>query len=188
MESEIFACLMVKKYGECVAVCESTANLWLKTYQAFEKYNIHVKLANPLKTKAIAEARIKTDKLDVPSHLLIYLIRFVAECYITPREKVKSECICDRIAGYDASTGYPIVDLTEDEEAYLCSESVSEIQSRETAESTPEGNDMLLHDIDFLVRIRRLKMGEIAWYDLSLMHDMSLHNIVRSVNLKETMN
>ena len=55
-EAEIFACSMVKKYGNCVAVCESTANLWLKTYQAFEKYNIGVKLANPLKTKAIAEA------------------------------------------------------------------------------------------------------------------------------------
>ena len=62
-EAEIFACSMVKKYGKCVAVCESTANLWLKTYQAFEKYNICVKLANPLKTKAIAEAKIKTDTL-----------------------------------------------------------------------------------------------------------------------------
>ena len=85
-EAEIFACLMVKKYGQCVAVCESTANLWLKTYQAFEKYNIDVKLANPLKTKAIAEARIKTDKLDAKT--LAYLLRsdLVAECYIAPRE------------------------------------------------------------------------------------------------------
>jgi transposase len=58
-EAEIFAYSIVKKYGECVAVCESTANLWLKTYQAFEKYNIGVKLANPLKTKPIAEAKNK---------------------------------------------------------------------------------------------------------------------------------
>ena len=50
-EAEIFAYSMVKKYGRCVAVCEATANLWLKTYQAFEKYNIGVKLANPLKTR-----------------------------------------------------------------------------------------------------------------------------------------
>jgi transposase len=50
-EAEIFAYSMVKKYGRCVAVCEATANLWLKTYQAFEKYNIGVKIANPLKTK-----------------------------------------------------------------------------------------------------------------------------------------
>ena len=72
-EAEIFACSMVKKYGKCVAVCESTANLWLKTYQAFEKYNIAVKLANPLKTKAIAEAKIKTDTLDARTlaHLVV---------------------------------------------------------------------------------------------------------------------
>jgi transposase len=72
-EAKIFAYSMVKKYGECVAVCESTANLWLKAYQAFEKYNIGVKLANPLKTKAIAEAKIKTDTLDARTlaHLLI---------------------------------------------------------------------------------------------------------------------
>ena len=36
-EVEIFACPMVKKYGECVAVCDSNANLWLMTYQAFGK-------------------------------------------------------------------------------------------------------------------------------------------------------
>jgi transposase len=64
---------MVKKYGKCIAVCESTSNLWLKTYQSFEKYSIVVKLANPLKTKAIAEAKIKTDTLDARTlaHLLI---------------------------------------------------------------------------------------------------------------------
>ncbi|MFZ0511723.1 MAG: transposase [Candidatus Nitrosopolaris sp.] len=83
-EAEIFACSMVKKYGECMAVCESTANLWLKTYHAFEKYSIGVKLANPLKTKAIAEAKIKTDTLD--ARTLAHLLRsdLVAECYISP--------------------------------------------------------------------------------------------------------
>ncbi|MFZ0510598.1 MAG: transposase, partial [Candidatus Nitrosopolaris sp.] len=58
---------------KCVAVCESTSNLWLKTYQAFEKYSIGVKLANPLKTKAIAEAKIKTDTLD--ARTLAHLLR-----------------------------------------------------------------------------------------------------------------
>ena len=61
-EAEIFYS-MVKKYGRCLAVCEATANLWLKTYQAFEKYNIGVTRANPLKTNGIAEAKIKTDLL-----------------------------------------------------------------------------------------------------------------------------
>jgi transposase len=72
-EAEIFAYSMKKKYGKYIAVCESTSNVRLKTYQAFEKYSIGVKLANPLKTKAIAEAKIKTDTHDARTlaHLLI---------------------------------------------------------------------------------------------------------------------
>lgn len=85
-QAEIFTSSIMRKHGNCIAVCESTGNLWLKTYQAFEKYNIDVKLANPLKTKAIAEARIKTDKLD--ARTLAHLLRsdLVAECYIADKE------------------------------------------------------------------------------------------------------
>ena len=77
---------MVKEYGRCVAVCEATANLWLKTYQVFEKYNIGVKLANPLKTRAIAEAKIKTDTVD--ARTLAHLLRsdLVAECHSPRRD------------------------------------------------------------------------------------------------------
>jgi transposase len=85
-EVGIFAYSMVKKYGKCIAVCESTANLWLKTYQAFEKYNTAVKPANPLTTKAIAEARIKTDKLD--ARTLAHLLRsnLLDKCYIANKK------------------------------------------------------------------------------------------------------
>jgi hypothetical protein len=40
-------------------------------YEALEHYRIDISLANPLKTRAIAEARIKYDKLDasILSHL-----------------------------------------------------------------------------------------------------------------------
>lgn len=86
-QAESFASSIKRKHGtESTAVCESTGNLWLKTYQAFEKHDIDVKLANPLKTKAIAEAGIKTDKLD--ARTLAHLLRsdLVAECYIADRE------------------------------------------------------------------------------------------------------
>ena len=56
---------MVKKYKKCQAVCESTGNMWIKTFESFEKQGIPIILANPLKTRAIAEASIKTDKVDV---------------------------------------------------------------------------------------------------------------------------
>jgi transposase len=49
--------------GECTAVVESTGNLWLKTYEVLEDNEIMVKLANPLKTRAIAETKIKTDDI-----------------------------------------------------------------------------------------------------------------------------
>ena len=91
-EAERFASDLYKIYDnrKCHAVCVSTANMWLKTYEAFEKNGIDVKLANPLKTKAIAEARIKTDKLD--ARTLVHLLRsdLIAESYIAP-DKVRED-------------------------------------------------------------------------------------------------
>ena len=57
----------------CIAVVESTANMWIKTYKALEQSGIQSKLANPFKTRVIAEARIKTDKLE--ARILCHLLR-----------------------------------------------------------------------------------------------------------------
>ena len=75
----------LSEHGECTAVLESTGNLWLKTYEVLEGNGIPVKLANPLKTRAIAEARIKTDKIS--AKILAHLLRadLIPECYIPPR-------------------------------------------------------------------------------------------------------
>jgi hypothetical protein len=56
----------------------------MKTYEAFESNGVEVKLANPVKT--IAEARVKTDKLD--SRILAHLLRadLIAECYMPSRD------------------------------------------------------------------------------------------------------
>lgn len=61
---------------------ESTGNLWMNTYEALEQNGIDIALANPLKTRAIAEARIKSDKID--STILADLARadLVARCYV----------------------------------------------------------------------------------------------------------
>ena len=59
-----FAKKAVAKYGKCQAVCESTTNLWLKTFEAFGDSSISIILANPMKTRAIAEASINADKAD----------------------------------------------------------------------------------------------------------------------------
>jgi transposase len=74
----------LSEYGECTAVVESTGNLWLKTYEVLEDNGVTVKLANPLKTRAIAEA--KTGKIS--ARILAHLLRadLIPECYIPPRE------------------------------------------------------------------------------------------------------
>ena len=41
---------------------ESPGNYWVRLYGAPEECGIRVVLTNPLKTKAIAKVRIKTDK------------------------------------------------------------------------------------------------------------------------------
>ncbi len=43
---------------------ESTGNQWVNLYEAMEGNGISVVLANPLKMKAIASAKIKSDKVD----------------------------------------------------------------------------------------------------------------------------
>ena len=72
-------------YGECCAVVESTGNLWLKTFEFLEGHGVRVKLANPMKTRAIAEARIKTDRLS--AGILAHLLRadLIPESYVPPR-------------------------------------------------------------------------------------------------------
>jgi transposase len=44
-------------------VMESTGNLWLNIYDALDHRNIRVVLANPLKTKAIASAKVNYSPL-----------------------------------------------------------------------------------------------------------------------------
>ena len=67
-------------------VMESTGSVWSTLYNHLDERRIPVKLANPLKTRAIASARIKTDKVD--ARILAHLLRsdLVAECYVPPRE------------------------------------------------------------------------------------------------------
>jgi len=65
---------------------ESTGSVWSTLYNNLDERRIPVVLANPLKTRAIASARIKTDKVD--ARILAHLLRgdLVAECYVPPRE------------------------------------------------------------------------------------------------------
>jgi len=68
------------------AVVEPSANYWIKIYDRLEDEGVEVKLTNPSRTKAIAEAKIKMDKLD--ARTLAYLLKgdLVAESYVPTRK------------------------------------------------------------------------------------------------------
>jgi len=68
--------------GDVQAVCESTGNYWIKLHDMLEDYGINTILAHPAKTKIIAHAKLKDDKVD--SEALADLLRadLVAESYV----------------------------------------------------------------------------------------------------------
>jgi len=74
--------------GESV-VMESTGNLWVNLYEAVEGRGVKVVLANPLKIRTIASAKIRNDKVD--ARVLAFLLRggLVAECYVPPKQGVE---------------------------------------------------------------------------------------------------
>jgi transposase len=67
-------------------VMESTGSVWTNLYNHLDSKHIPVVLANPLKTKAIAWARIKSDEID--ARILAHLLRsdLIAESYVPSKE------------------------------------------------------------------------------------------------------
>lgn len=70
---------------ETKIVIESTS-IWEYIYDMLEEMKYKVKLANPTKTRAIAEARIKTDSIDADTLCDLLRANLIAECYIPPKE------------------------------------------------------------------------------------------------------
>jgi len=61
---------------------ESTGNLWIVMYEKLQEQGLSLSLANPLKTKAIAEAKIKHDKLDAAVLADLARVDLIAKCYV----------------------------------------------------------------------------------------------------------
>ena len=73
-------------YTTTQAVLESTGNMWMRIHDTLEENGIDTTLANPYKTKIIAEAKIKSDKLD--ARILSDLLRtdLIYESYVPKQE------------------------------------------------------------------------------------------------------
>ena len=71
--------------GRIRAVCESTANYWIRLHDTLEHNGIDTLLAHPAKTKVIAHAKLKDDKLD--SAMLADLLRsgMIYESFVPDR-------------------------------------------------------------------------------------------------------
>jgi len=70
---------------ETKIVIESTS-VWEYIYDILEEMKYEVKLANPVRTRAIAEARIKTDTIDANTLCDLLRANLIAECYIPTKE------------------------------------------------------------------------------------------------------
>ncbi|MBI2508098.1 IS110 family transposase [Candidatus Woesearchaeota archaeon] len=73
------------KPEETKIVIESTG-VWEYIYEILEAKKYEVKLANPSRTRAIAEARIKTDSVDAETLADLLRANLIAESYIPPKE------------------------------------------------------------------------------------------------------
>ncbi|MGB3459304.1 MAG: transposase [Halobacteriota archaeon] len=69
---------------EAKAVIESTGNMWLRLYLGLEEAGVEVVLANPKKTKAIAEAKLENDKVDARTLADLLRAKLIAHCYVPP--------------------------------------------------------------------------------------------------------
>jgi len=65
---------------------ESSANYWTKLFDVLKEKGVSIKLSNPYKTKSIAEAKVKTDKVDARTLAQLLRADLVAECYVPSRE------------------------------------------------------------------------------------------------------
>ena len=88
-DAKDFARRMKKEYGgkgRCQAACESTANMWLKTFEAFEESGVPIKLANTYKMKIISDTDVKTDPIDAQKIANALRVGIIPECYVALRD------------------------------------------------------------------------------------------------------
>lgn len=84
--SEFFDCLDHRKRTKIVI---ESSGMWYNIYEYLSNRHLDVRLSNPVNTRAIASAKIKTDKLDAVK--LADLLRggYIAECYIPTRRTME---------------------------------------------------------------------------------------------------
>lgn len=75
----------LERFDEASFVLESTG-VWEFVYEIIEAKGFPVKLAHPLKVRAIAEASVKTDKVDARTLARLLRLDMVPESYVPPKD------------------------------------------------------------------------------------------------------
>ena len=89
-----------------IATLEATRN-WYWLYELIEAAGLKMKLAHPKKVRLIAEATVKTDKIDAEVLAQLERTGFLPEAYIPPREiRDRRELLRYRVALVHARTGF----------------------------------------------------------------------------------
>jgi transposase len=86
---EEFAGKLTTFHDEVRAVVESTGNLWIPIHDRLEEHGFDVALSNPSKTRLIAEAKVKTDKVDARTLAALLRAHMIPTCYV-PGEELRS--------------------------------------------------------------------------------------------------
>lgn len=89
----------IRVHGDARAVLESTANYWIRIHDTLESHGVDTLLANPRKTKLIAEAKIKSDKLDARTLATLLQGKLVFESYVPPKAKQEERTLVRHRAG-----------------------------------------------------------------------------------------
>ena len=84
---EGFAVRLADLHEQVKAVVESTGNLWIPVYDRLEAYGFTVLLSNPYKTRLIAEAKVKTDKVDARTLAQLLRADMLSTCYVPSEEE-----------------------------------------------------------------------------------------------------
>ena len=86
---EEFAGKLTTLRDDVRAVVESTGNLWIQIHDRLEEHGFDVALSNPFKTRLIAEAKVKTDKVDARTLASLLRADMIPTCYV-PGEELRS--------------------------------------------------------------------------------------------------
>jgi transposase len=88
-----------ENYNNQKIVMESSC-VWYNIYEYLsEERNLDVILSNPIKTRAIASAKIKTDKIDTVKLASLLRGGFISECYVPNKKTMElRELVRHRIA------------------------------------------------------------------------------------------